>query len=157
MDWDLVERNAGLLRFVQGMIQLRRSQSSLRRTQFFSGDFREDRGGPDIGWYDLNGTDLDWSRPAEGFLCWLTAIGGDIETKENRLANRDLLLFFNPSTRNVPLTYPEMVHRREWRIYCDTSKQSPEDIYPLGDGPKITLGREKKVMNRSMMVWIAEN
>jgi len=157
MDWDLVERNAGLLRFVQGMIQLRRSQSSLRRTQFFSGDFREDRGGPDIGWYDLNGTDLDWSRPAEGFLCWLTAIGGDIETKENRLANRDLLLFFNPSTRNVPLTYPELVHRREWRIYCDTSKQSPEDIYPLGDGPKITLGREKKLMNRSMMVWIAEN
>ncbi len=46
VDWSLADKNADFLRFVRGLIALRKRHPALRRKQFFRGEFIKRRGGP---------------------------------------------------------------------------------------------------------------
>ena len=59
-DWTLVERNADMLRFVRGLIALRRRHPSLQRRHFLSGRVRERA----PSWRTSPGTGWTWTPPS---------------------------------------------------------------------------------------------
>ena len=64
-DWSLVERNADVLRFVRGLIALRKRHPSLQRRHFLSGRVREGCELPDITWHGVQPMSRNGStRPA---------------------------------------------------------------------------------------------
>ena len=59
-DWSLVDQNAELLRFVRGLIALRRANPTLRRRNFLSGIPGRPGELPDVCWFNRLGRDVDW-------------------------------------------------------------------------------------------------
>ena len=55
-DWRLVEKNADLVRFMQGLIALRRANPTLRRKDFLRGEPWLTGELPDVSWFDADGT-----------------------------------------------------------------------------------------------------
>ena len=71
IDWRLVERNAEMLRFTQGLIEFRKQQPTVRRDSFFTGQPTVEDGLPDVSWYDPDGTPMDWANVNQSLVCIL--------------------------------------------------------------------------------------
>ena len=102
-NWDLVEENKQLVRFVRELIAFRRRQPTVRRTDFLSGVPANGKRFPDVRWYSELGSAVDWSRPELSLMCLLTAPGAD-EDPEG--AGRDILLMINA------------MRETNWRFVC---------------------------------------
>lgn len=184
MDWSLVESNQDLVRFTQSLIQLRKIHPALRRTEFFAGNFRHDQSPPDINWFDLQGNPLDWQQTNNSLACSLTSPtrhskshptdsnqtsaqtsykhADTLQLVDHSIANRDLLILFNPTTQNLHYRLPENTTGSPWRLFFDTSKSlrdnlSPDGLFPDGLGPVFSPNPRSKMMNRSMMLWISSD
>ena len=179
MDWSLVESNKDLVRFTQTLIQLRKIHPALRRTEFFAGNFRTDQSPPDINWFDLQGNPLNWQQTNNSLACTLTSPSRHLNSHPTNstkasaqaspkhantsplldcdIANRDLLILFNPTPQNLHYHLPETPSGFHWRLLFDTSKSPPDDLFPDGLGPVFTPNPKRKMMNRSMMLWISSD
>ena len=90
-NWDLVEENEDLVRFVRSLIAFRRNQPTVRRKSFLSGQ-PGDEGLSDVNWYSAVGTAVDWLSAEATLICLLTAPDPD-EDPEN--LGRDVLMLIN--------------------------------------------------------------
>jgi len=113
VNWNLLNENADLHRFFQGMIAFRKRHKALRRAHFFGGT-------SDISWHGENGQP-DWSEEA----CWLAflldgnhAAGGPAP---------HIFVMMNASSDHRHFQVPDM--GREWRKVIDTARPSPEDLF----------------------------
>lgn len=152
-DWSLVEQNADLIRFVQGLIGFRRMQPALRRSRFLTGRPQDHRGIPDVSWFQPNGTPANWDSSNGTVLCWLAkpAVYDDPEE-----AGRDVLILFNPSSDTHLFQLPEQTRGQRWRLFVDTSAISPGDVYPNLDGPESPANRQVSMPYRSTKVFVSE-
>ena len=62
-NWALVKRNEDLVRFVQGLIKIRKAQPTLRRTRFLTGRPFDSRGVADVNWFNHLGLGVNWDNP----------------------------------------------------------------------------------------------
>ena len=60
LDWQLIEQNQDLVRFVRSLIEFRRNQPSVRRRRFLSGKKGPSGCFPDVTWYEAAGTPVEW-------------------------------------------------------------------------------------------------
>ena len=166
LDWQTDQAAEDILRFTRSMIALRRRHPALRRSRFFTGKPVDARGVADVSWYDPRGHAMDWNKADSGLGCWLTNPTGvacrEPQTQSNELG--DIMILVNPTKSTLPFAFPKESHSLHWRLFADTSKPSPEDVYPelldlasagsISKAPKISAHRSVRVMHRSMMVWI---
>jgi hypothetical protein len=85
-----------------------------------------------------------------------------LQLVDHSIANRDLLILFNPTTQNLHYRLPENPTGSPWRLFFDTSKSlrdslSPDGLFPDGLGPVFSPNPRSKMMNRSMMLWISSD
>ncbi len=73
LDWSLMERNADMLRFVRGLIALRRRHPSLRRRRFLSGQARNGAEVPDVVWHGTRLGEPPWEHPQAQVLAFALA------------------------------------------------------------------------------------
>lgn len=163
LDWQTGQTAEDILRFTRSLIALRRRHAALHRTRFFTGKPVDARGIADVSWYDPRGYAMDWSKTDSGLTCWLTKpIGVASQAKHDELG--DILIMVNPTSSAIPFVLPKESQSLNWRLFADTAKPSPGDVYPelldiadmepIQKALKTPVSRTIRVMHRSMMIWL---
>jgi glycogen operon protein len=142
VDWTLAARNADFLRFVRGMIALRRRHPALRRRRFV-------RDG-DVQWHGLRPGRPDFSPVSRSLA--VTFDG----RRTLREPDRDFYLAFNASPQALRFVVPEPPQGRPWRRAVDTALPPPCDLSEPGEGPPVRAGRAYRVAPFSLVVLIGE-
>jgi glycogen operon protein len=129
LDWGLVEKNAGLLRFWQRLIDFRKRHASLRRKTFFSGRSNE-RGLTDVTWHGCKLNEPGWNDPNARALAF-TLAGFDGEEDIHVLLNT----YWEPLDFDLPL-----LDGRCWHLAVDTAENAPLDAAEPGQEKRVTNG-----------------
>ncbi len=130
VDWTLAEKNAGLIRFVQKVIELRKAHHVFRRKEFFKGAGTDSRFAPDIVWYNADGQNPDWAKLKQFIAC---KFSGDVPASENGKKDNDFYLAINMGHLDCVALLPPLPPDRSWRLAADTSVASPDDIFEAGN------------------------
>ena len=129
-NWNLAERNKGLIRFTSQLIELRKSHNIFSRIKFFR-DTYETSAIPEISWYDINAKVPDWAK-MNRFLAF----------KLNGLeVDNDFYVATNLDQYDLTITLPTLPGNKKWYRVADTAFESPDDILEKG---KEELLREQK-------------
>lgn len=141
-DWGLVERNAEMLRFVRGLIALRKRHPSLQRRRFLSGKPPKGSALSDIGWHGRDGKPPQWDDPACRTLA-VTLAG--VEEDE-----ADLQVLINMSDK--PECFALVSSKgRTWHLALDTARETPHEI-SSPDEQSPWRGADYQVAARSLVV-----
>jgi glycogen operon protein len=135
--WDRLDDHANIHRFVKELIAARRAHPPLSHAGFYSD--------ADLEWLGPHGTPPQWDDPEA------RAVGCYLPEKEE-LA---VVLLFNAGTEAVDFQLPALPDQRVWRRKADTSRPSPDDIYPLNETRPLDQQGHYTVDARSSVVLIA--
>ena len=117
LDWRLLEANRDMFRFFRLMIAFRKAHPSIARSRFWREDIR---------WYGT-GREVDMSANSRHLAFYL----------DGRSQNDvDLYVMINAHEKDLMFQIQEYQPRR-WHLVCDTSRPSPQDIYPEDQQPLI--------------------
>ncbi len=133
IDWEMVNENSDMLRFVQNMIALRKRHNSIMRRRFLTGKVIESRGIKDITWHGAKLNTPLWDDP-NGQLLALTLAGID---------EPDLHIIINMSHGDTNCELPE-IEGKTWCLSVNTSQVSPQDI--------IDRPHQKPILETSFLV-----
>ena len=121
INWELAERNKGLVRFTSKLIELRRAHNIFSRIKFFR-DTYEKSAIPEITWYDISAKVPDWAK-MNRFLAF----------KLNGLeVDNDFYVATNMDMYDLTITLPTLTGNKKWYRVADTAFESPEDIVEKG-------------------------
>jgi glycogen operon protein len=121
LDWNLLEKNADMLRFVQQMIALRKRHPSIMRRRFLTGKPTADNDSADITWHGIQLNEPLWHDPEARLLAFTLAAVDEDES--------DLHVVINMMYQKVSIELPEIIGK-EWQLALDTSLSSPHDSVP---------------------------
>lgn len=152
-DWKLVEKNADLVRFCRAMIRFRREQPTLRRKSFLTGQPVIPGGISDVSWFSALGTAVDWHGNDLALIVLLAAPGTDLDPKG---VGRDVLMLINATTQPREFILPPVTKGTRWRLFADTSAESPGDVYPDHDGPPPPPSLRITLVDHSLACYVAE-
>jgi glycogen operon protein len=152
-DWKDVDRHADLLRFVRALIHFRRTQPSIRRREFLTGQPVNGRNVPDVSWYGIDGKPLDWSQ---SILAMIAYIGAPAKAEDPTGLGRDCLMLFNSTGQNRDFQLPELGRGLTWNLFIDTAGIDGNDVYPDLDGPSPPSARCVPIHCHSMKVYVSE-
>ncbi len=107
-DWDLLEKNQGLFRFVSKLIAFRKSHSLLTHAKFLTKD--------DVTWHGTEPSNPDWT-PSSHFIAY---------TLKCREGTDPLYLAFNASHEPATVTLPPTP--KEYHQIVNTSLPPPQDF-----------------------------
>lgn len=118
-DWNRIETETVMLRFVKQLIRLRRRHRSLTRNSFLSGKPVPGRGLPDVAWHGVRLHEPGWDDPTIRLLAYTLAGLDDDE--------EDLHIILNMCEAPRDIELP-VLPDRDWYRAVDTSLPSPDDI-----------------------------
>ena len=152
-DWSLLEKNAGLYRFVKEMISFRLHHPGFMRPEFFSGRGGAYKGIPDISWLNEKGGMIDWDN-ANRYLA-LRLLGSKADTLADRDDN-DFYIMFNAHFEVKNFVLAEPPSKKEWLRAVDTGLTSPEDILLPGNEARLSSQKMYPVKARSTAILISK-
>ena len=142
LDWSLVERNGEMLRFVRGLIALRKRHLSLRRRRFLTGAPRNGSELPDVVWHGSRLGEPCWTNPESRNLAFSLAPARRGEDLLYVAANME------GTARHFELPrHPGWV----WHTAVDTGAVSPTDLVVPHDQVPLSQA-ELVVRSRSLVV-----
>ncbi len=128
LDWRLVESNADMLRFVSGMIRLRKRHPAIMRRNFLTGERRPGAEREDIAWHGTRLAAPMWSDSEAQVLAYtLGATTGD---------ESDLHIIMNMANESHRFALPALV-RRDWHRAVDTALPAPDNLLEPGEQPAV--------------------
>jgi glycogen operon protein len=113
LNWDLLDANRDMFRFVKLAIAFRKSHPSIGRSRFWRGDVR---------WYGV-GPAADLSNESRSIAYCLHGVSH---------SDVDLYVMINAWQEALTFAIQEGA-ASDWLLAIDTSRPSPDDIYALGD------------------------
>jgi glycogen operon protein len=144
LDWSLVKKNAGLLRFWQRMIDFRKRHISLRRKTFFNGKTNE-RGMKDISWHGCKLNDPGWNDYNARTLAFtLAGFGGE----------EDIHVLLNMYWEPLDFDLPPL-DGRVWHLAVDTAEKAPLDAAEPGKEKRVT-NASFSAQGRSVVVLVSK-
>lgn len=152
-DWNLVQQNKDLVRFVRALVHFRRNQPTVRRKRFLTGRPEREGALPDVSWYSPLGTAVDWHANDPAFIALLSAPGPQNDPEG---LGRDVMLFVNGTTMPREFIMPPVAKGTRWRLFVDTAAQPPHDVYPQLDGPPPPQAQRLVLAARSLCCYVAE-
>ena len=152
-DWSLLEKNAGLYRFVREIIAFRLRHHGFMRPEFFTG-----RGGsynaiPDITWFDEAGRIPDWNNM--GYCMALRIEGSKAEILADKDDN-DFFIMLNAGNKKVTFSVCPPLAGNRWVRVVDTALSSPEDVLLPGTEKSLPYPDRYTVQARSMVILISK-
>ncbi|QOQ68186.1 glycogen debranching protein GlgX [Photobacterium damselae] len=141
-DWQLVEKNADLLRFVQLLAQIRRAEPTIEWNMHRS--LEEVLGNVGIEWHGVMPNQPDWSERSHSVAL----------TVHHPLTQDELYVICNAYWDPLNFTLPKRDHS-DWYVLVNTGLEPPNDIYRMEKAPKYQ--DDNIVVNgRSMIVMVAK-
>lgn len=144
-DWNLVEKNSDMLRFVKELIALRRRHPNLNRSEFLTGERVTGRGLRDIAWHGYRLDEPLWFDYSAQYLAYTLAGLADDE--------EDLHVILNMSERTVEAFLPE-IPGLQWHLALDTSRSGQDDIMPRNQQEALE-GTSYQISGRMVAVFEA--
>ena len=150
LDWDLVARHEGLLRFTRLLIAFRRAHASLRRSDWFTGEDCIGSGYPDISWQGVEPGKPDWGEFSHSLAFMICgqhdhALGGEGEF---------VYAAFNMHSEPLDFVLPHLPAGWSWHLLADTSRPSPEDIYERGQEPRLPANPRLNLIPKSCVLCL---
>ncbi len=142
-DWSLVESNRDMLRFVRGLIALRKRHPSLRRRRFLAGQPSQVADQPDVTWHGQSIGEPPWADPEAQVLALTLA--------PLTLAEEPLYIAMNMAEAAQPFDLPPLTGQF-WHRALDTGAAAlldttkPEDQRPVAPGPLLLRSRSVVVL-----------
>ena len=124
IDWNLTQKNADNLRFVQLMVALRKRHPAIMRRRFLTGRSNDAKSRPDIVWHGLELDQPLWSDLDARFLAFTLA--------STEHGEPDLHIVMNMSDETATINLPQ-IKARAWCLALDTTLPSPSDIIPRSE------------------------
>ena len=143
IDWRLVEKNAELFRFFRLLIEFRKAHSSLCRSNFFEED---SSGSSAICWYDAQLNHPQWSARQHSLAYQLQGEG-----KES-----DIYIISNSAKKIQYFQLPKAPEKWFWALSADTAKESPKDIYSIGEEIRLEDQEKYQVMAQSTVLLVSK-
>lgn len=150
-DWKLVESNADLVRFCRELIRFRHLQPTVRRKHFLTGKMNGRSHLPDVSWFNTLGHPVEWSSTRSTLSFLLSA---PPESEDTQLLGRDVYALLNPSPDIAEFQTPHFLSFKDWKLFVDTSRESPDDVFPNFAGPQMPRQKRITVAAKSMMVYV---
>ncbi len=148
-DWNLLEKNAEMLRFCEALIAFRKDQPNVRRPSFLTGAPTENGDLPDVTWFSPNGKPMDWSQSRKSIVCVLGTTGLDDP------AARPVMLLLHAGETTQEFVIPAEIRSLPWKQFIDTSAASPADIYPQCDGPALPSKGRLRLVHHTLVCYVA--
>jgi isoamylase len=131
-DWSLVERNAGLVRFVRGCLRLRAAHPVLRDLRHPAGTDPVGLGFPDVSWHSRRPWQPDWSDDNRLLAMMRHGTGADG-------APEFLYLAANAGWEPADLELPALPDGTRFSVAADTYAASPADVFRPGHGTALLV------------------
>jgi len=125
-DWELVERNQGLHRFVRELIRRRFRRDRALSTEGLSLNALLHRSR--IDWHGVRLNEPDWADYSHSIAVTVRGLQGSFAVH----------LMINAWWEELRFELPPLSEKRGWRRWIDTSRPSPEDIRDWQDAPFVT-------------------
>jgi isoamylase len=157
-DWSLVDKHPDLVRFVQSLIAMRRSNPTLRRRTFLSGIPTRQGDLPDVSWFTPEGGPVDWKNGESGLVCVFGAPRRpEIDERPTLIPQpgKHVMLLLNPVAQQREFAVPELVRAIHWRQFINTAAEPPHDIWPQLDGPAPPVSGPILLAERSLQCYVA--
>jgi isoamylase len=151
-DWNLIEKNADVLRFCQALIAFRRSQPTVRHTTFLTGQPFAPGMLADVAWFGADGQTAAWDGHDSTLTCLL---GAWPPTGANRVAARNILLVMNPSDATRTVFMPGLARLLNWHLFVDTAADSPNDVFPDMTGPPPPPDGRFNLLDHSLLCYVS--
>src|SRR5262249_5097897 len=135
VDWSLAEKNAGLLRFTQQMIALRKKYFALSREQFVNR----------VTWHGLKIGEPDWTGQNRVLAFQLHGWHGQ----------PDFYVLFNANWEWQRCQLPPRDGQWRWKRLVDTNLQPPDDIVEINDAIALRPGDHYVASPRSAVILVA--
>jgi glycogen operon protein len=129
VDW--ARGDEGLLRFVRGLIALRRAHAVLRAGTFLTGECGAASDRPDVAWHGARVGAPDWGAAAQALAMHLA---GEHATQPAHLDSRDDDLYLAVNAGSTPVTFelPRPPAGSGWLRVVATWEESPRDFFEPG-------------------------
>jgi len=153
-DWRLVKKHDALRRFCQALIAFRKSEATVRQIHFLTGAPVRPGGLPDISWHGAAGGPVDWNADERSLVCLLAAV-----PRKSTLdpPNHHVLLALHSGIEPREFRLPDVARNIPWRLFVNTAAESPADIYPGLDGPRLRLDGRVTLESRSLVCYVARD
>lgn len=137
-DWDLVQKNAGLLRFVKGLISFTQGCEIFKIEELLA--TTEDIDEPHIAWHGVELNKPDWSKNSRTLAFSLF----------HPEADEVIHVMVNAYWKSLKFQIPEL-KERHWYKVVDTSASAPDDFIDSGDARSVDR-KFVDVMDRSIVI-----
>ncbi len=137
-DWGLLDANREFFNFVKGLIAFRRRYPVLSSESFYRPE--------EIGWFNLHGQPPDWHADT-AIGCHIHAVAG----------GQPLCLLANPTQTEQHFTLPRPPAGQRWARMLDTAAAHPHDLCLPGQGQPLNPEAPLMLMDRSLVVLVAES
>lgn len=143
LNWQNVDNNHEMLRFMRELIAFRRRHPTLTRSRYLTGRTEPARNIPDITWhgYQLN-EPLWFDNDAQVLAFTLAACSAKEE---------DLHIVINMSEHRIDAPLPE-IENRAWYLAINTAASSPDDLLKVTKQSRINA-QNYPVHSRSIVVF----
>ncbi len=140
VNWELDERQKGLMDFTRKLIAIRQAHPVLRRRHFFRGVAVEGSDHKDVTWLRADGkelTDEDWRDPDAHVLAMLIdgAATDEVDERGHAVRGDSLLLVLNAGEEKITFNLPALGGQRIWVIMIDTARNET----PVGPGTTVEV------------------
>ncbi|MBU0937016.1 MAG: glycogen debranching protein GlgX [Spirochaetes bacterium] len=142
MDYALKDRNSELFRFARLLINLRKTHTTFRRPDFFTGKGRSYNSKPDISWYDEKGRVPEWGKLNHQLAARIDGTRADIAADRD---DSDFFIMFNSGSTASSFILGPSAEGKEWYRLIDTGRDSPADFMESGQEADLVSQREYTV------------
>ncbi|MDR0412737.1 MAG: glycogen debranching protein GlgX, partial [Dysgonamonadaceae bacterium] len=112
LDWDLMEKNAGIYRFAKQIIHFRKEHPVLRNKWHFSNRDYTSSGLPDISFHGIQAWNADWSEDSRVFVFVLDGS----HAKNGMLKDDCIYVAMNMYWDGLRFELPRLPNNKEWYI-----------------------------------------
>jgi len=150
LDWTLLEKNADLFRYAQGMVRFRHGHPVLRNRYHFQHRDFVGSGYPDISFHGTQAWNCDWSFYSRVFAFLLCGR----HAKQGTVQDDFIYVAMNMYWGGLNFRPPALPEGMKWFLFANSGMPAPEDIHEMGQEPVLEDQNNILTGPRSIIVLV---